>query len=173
MTLSRVSGGLSIVALLAVWLAAATVGNRRSYDAPASHSAVTARMELVSSGLTVETTHLGDHRYPAIVRPSRNPFQFRSRPAPVMRPARVAEVVSPAISEPPAPPRPELKLAGIAEDPSGGGPVRTAVISGMGQVFLVKEGDQVTARFRVARIAADAVELIDSSDGSSWRLALR
>jgi hypothetical protein len=173
MTLSRVSGGLTIVALLAVWLAAATVGNRGSYGGPASHSAVTARMELVSSGLTVETTHLGDHQYPAPVRPSRNPFQFGSRPAAVARSARLPEVLPPAISEPQLPPRPEFKLAGIAEDPSARGPVRTAVISGMGQVFLVKEGDQVTARFRVARIAADAVELIDSSDGSSLRLALR
>ena len=56
-----------------------------------------------------------------------------------------------------------MKLAGIAEDPEADGPVRTAIISGEGQLFMVKEGEAVTPRYRVAKISADVVELVDLS----------
>jgi hypothetical protein len=51
--------------------------------------------------------------------------------------------------------------------------VRTAVISGAGQLFLVKEGEHVTPRYLVAKISADVVELADQGDGSTRRLALK
>ena len=65
------------------------------------------------------------------------------------------------------------KLAGIAEDAGADGPVRTAIISGGGQLFMVKEGETVTPRYRVAKISADVVELTDVIDNSVRRLALR
>jgi len=68
---------------------------------------------------------------------------------------------------------PPLKLAGIAEDEGADGPVRMAFISGGGQLFMVKEGDAVTARYRVAKISADVVELTDAIDNSVRRLPLR
>ena len=68
---------------------------------------------------------------------------------------------------------PPLKLSGIAEDAGADGPVRIAFISGEGQLFMVKEGDTVTTRYRVAKISADVVELIDVVDNSIRRLALR
>ena len=51
-------------------------------------------------------------------------------------------------------------------------PSALAFISGGGQLFMVKEGDTVTPRYRVAKISADVVELTDvdrqhQSDG--WR----
>jgi hypothetical protein len=66
-----------------------------------------------------------------------------------------------------------LKLEGLAEDHNDQGPVRTAIISGFGDVFLVKEGDNVTARYRVAKISPDAVELTDLTTDTPLRLALR
>jgi hypothetical protein len=67
-----------------------------------------------------------------------------------------------------------LNLAGIGEDRSADGTVvRTAVISGPGGLFLVKAGAQLLGRFQVTAIGADAVELLDATDGTSFRLALR
>jgi Tfp pilus assembly protein PilP len=65
-------------------------------------------------------------------------------------------------------------LIGIGEDASAEGPVRTAIISAPGQLFVVKVGDRVTPRYRVDRISADVVELTEvGADGSTLRLALR
>jgi hypothetical protein len=82
----------------------------------------------------------------------------------------------PSITEAPpplAPAQPPLKLAGIAEDETPEGVVRTAIISGEGQLFMVKEGEMVTARYQVVKISADVVELQDATDKSVRRLALR
>jgi hypothetical protein len=57
--------------------------------------------------------------------------------------------------------RPEMQLLGIAEDPSPDGTVRTAVVSAMSQLFVVKAGERVLGRYEVVRVAADAVELRD------------
>jgi hypothetical protein len=66
-----------------------------------------------------------------------------------------------------------LKLAGIAEDAGADGPDRTAIISGEGQLFMVKEGDPVAGRYRVARISSDAVELSDVNAGIVRRLVMK
>jgi hypothetical protein len=68
---------------------------------------------------------------------------------------------------------PSLKLAGVAEEDGTDGPVRTAIISGEGQLYMVKEGEAVTTRYRVSKIAVDVVELVDVGDNSVRRLALR
>jgi len=68
---------------------------------------------------------------------------------------------------------PPLKLSGIAEDAGADGPVRIAFISGEGQLFMVKEGETVTPRYRVTKISADVVELVDVAANSIRRLALR
>ncbi len=75
-------------------------------------------------------------------------------------------------------PRLRLTLAGIAEDPApdGGGSVRTAIITGNGQLFLAKEGDTVADRgveYRVGNISADSAELIDLRDNTTRRLTLK
>jgi Tfp pilus assembly protein PilP len=82
---------------------------------------------------------------------------------------------APALSEslPLAPALPALKLAGVAEDPGAEGPIRTAIISGEGQLYMVKEGENVTPRYRVVQISAEVVELLDVIDNSTRRLALR
>ena len=74
-------------------------------------------------------------------------------------------------------PRLRLTLAGIAEDPGPvGRSVRTAIISGNGQLFLAKEGDTVTdldVEYRVTNISADSAELTSVRDSTIHRLALR
>jgi hypothetical protein len=80
--------------------------------------------------------------------------------------------VPPDVIESPPPVEP-LALVGLAEDEGADGPVRTAIISGGGDLFIVKEGDAVTSRYQVAAIAADVVVLTDVAAGTSLRLALR
>ena len=111
---------------------------------------------------------------------NRNPFVFRStngaaRGARVAAETRAEPAAIPVILEPP---RLTLSLAGIAEDAdrAGSGVLRTAIISGNGQVFLVKEGDTVTDHgmvFNVGKISTDAADLIDARDGSINRLTLK
>jgi len=106
--------------------------------------------------------------------PARNLFTYHAVAAPA---APVVAAPRPAVAEAaPAPALlalPALKLAGIAEDSGADGPERTAFISGEGQLFMVKEGEAVTRRYRVTKISADVVELIDLGDNSIRRLALR
>ena len=68
---------------------------------------------------------------------------------------------------------PALKLAGIAESAGPDGPDRTAIISGDGQLFMVKEGDPVMARYRVVKISPDAVELADVEASAIRRLVMK
>jgi hypothetical protein len=66
-----------------------------------------------------------------------------------------------------------LKLVGMAEDAGPDGPVRTAIISAFGQLFLVKEGERVTSRYQVAKISAEAAEIRDLGDNSTVTLVLK
>ncbi len=67
-----------------------------------------------------------------------------------------APIVEPlAFAAPAATPEPAFALIGVAED----GGVRTAIISGQGQLFMVKDGELVAERYRVTHVGADAVDL--------------
>jgi hypothetical protein len=158
---------------LIAWFAAAMAPvERRTIPIPAAQKAA---VTLSSAQLAIETARLHERLRPDAVprQPSRNLFTFHVAPphAPVAAVPKPALVEAPVV--PAAPPMPALTLAGVAEDPGPGGPIRTAVISGAGQLFLVKEGETVTPRYRVERISADVVELTDLGDGSTRRLALK
>lgn len=110
---------------------------------------------------------------PAPRRSGRNPFKFVERRAPV--PARFVRT-APAASESdavPAAPPVSLKLIGIAERATPDGAIRSAVLSGPADVFIVAVNDQVLGRFTVVAIAAEAIELADATTGQPVRLALR
>ena len=65
-------------------------------------------------------------------------------------------------------------MIGLAEDAGADGQVvRTAILSGFGELFLVKEGELVKDRFRVGKISAEVVELLDVNDNAPLRLALK
>jgi len=105
-------------------------------------------------------------------RPSRNLFRFATSPPPATA-QPLSEVPAFAGREPHGPPPPPaLSLIGLAQDEGPAGTVRTAIISGGGNLFIVKEGEPVTPRFRVSRISGEVVELVDT-DGAFLRLALK
>ena len=112
---------------------------------------------------------------PHYTEPSRNPFRFSERREParattgVEAPSPTPAAIAP-LPLPPPPPR--VTLDGVAADNAGGVDQRTAVLHTDAGVVLAKEGDEV-AGYRVAKIAADAVELVKIDDGSVLRLGLR
>jgi hypothetical protein len=164
---------IGIGAALVAWFAGAATSNR-----PAAPPAIVRQTPIEKRGaeLAIEIERLHERLAPAIApsAPGRNLFAFRAMAARAVAPAPAAPAAA-AITESVAPPiaLPPLKLSGIAEDAGDDGPVRQAFINGGGQLFIVKEGDTVTPRYRVAKISADVVELTDVIDNSIRRLALR
>ena len=158
---------------LIAWLAGAatTMRSHLSVAPPATNV-----VDQSAEALANEISRLHERLHPTEPprRPARNLFAYRGA---VARPLTVPAPAPPAaVSEAPpvfTPPQPSLKLAGIGEDEGAGGPIRIAFISGEGQLFMVKEGEMVTPRYRVARISADVVELDDLTTNTPRRLALR
>jgi len=126
--------------------------------------------------LAKEVGRLRDRLEPGVSLPHHGRDLFRFATA-APHAAPLALVTNPAPSDvATAPSQPLLKLIGVAEDTTTDGLVRTAIISGPGQLYVVKEGDRVTSRYRVARISPDVVELDDLArigDASVLRLALK
>lgn len=171
MQVKRTATIVGAAAALAAWLAAAATSGRR--EIVELHSTKSSSLDKRGAALADEISRLHEQLRPTVrpQEPGRNLFSFSPRPR-----VELPTVLStPVLREMPAgsPARPLLKLSGIAEDAAPDGPVRTAIISAFGQLFLVKEGENVTERYRVARISSDVVELIDLADGTTFRLALR
>ena len=112
---------------------------------------------------------------PAPLAPSRNPFAFTPRHETAARPKRPAREVGPLADPTALPPaEPAIELVGVAESQTTEGIVRTAVISALsGELFLVKEGESIAARYRVKAVSSTSVELTDLVTGGIRRLALR
>jgi hypothetical protein len=179
MPLKRAATIVGTGAALAAWLAAAaTSGNR---DAAEFVTVTSPPIDRRGAELAAEVSRLHERLRPSATprQPARDLFSFVSpkpRTAlPVDAPTRPALSEATAVRPAPIP----LRLSGIAEDAAPGGAggagsiVRTAIISAHGQLFLAKEGENVTARYRVARISSEVVELTDLDDGTVLRLALR
>ena len=168
-TLMLVVGGAALIA----WFAGAATSNR---ELPPMTIAPHPAVDLKGADLAIEIARLHDRLRPDAKprQPGRNLFTYhaavRASAPPVEAPKAA---LSEAAAAPVVPPQPTLKLDGIAEDAGPDGPVRTAIIAGDGQLYLVKEGEAVGSRYRVAAISAAVVELTDTSDGSTRRLALK
>ena len=170
-TATIIGAGVTLVA----WLAGLTTTTDRPHASdvlPAPSPAVDTR----AAQLDREIAHLTERMRLSSVpnQTGRNLFSYAARkPRAAVAPAAVPP--APALTEaaPARPTPPPLKLSGIAEDAAGADVVRTAIINARGQLFLAREGEAVTDRYRVTRISADVVELVDSSDGSVLRLALK
>lgn len=172
MNLKRTATIGVVGAALAAWLASAAAPSRAVPPPIVIHPpAIDSR----GAELADEIARLHERLRPTSTpnQPGRNLFTFRSGRVHAVAPAVPAP--APAIVDAPVarPALPSLKLAGIAEDAGPNGLERTAIISGDGQLFMVKEGDAVTLRYRVVKISADVVELTDLTDNSVRRLALR
>jgi hypothetical protein len=154
---------------IAALIAGATTAGRRPVGTPTIERA--RPVELQGAELAAEIARLQERLRPTTEpSTSRNLFRFN---APV-RPTMDTPLVVPD-ALPPAPPamRPPLTLVGLAEDTTDAGVVRTAIISGFGDIFLVKAGDRVGSRYRVAAVASDGADLIDDTDGATLHLSLK
>jgi hypothetical protein len=170
MNLKRAAAIAVAGAAFAAWLYAAVTPERRGPGLVPTPSPSPA-LDLNGAQLASEIARLHERLRPEALprQPARNLFKFRApapRPIAPIQPPPASEVV--ALTRP-SRPQPALKLAGIAEDPGPDGPVRTAIISGDGQLFLVKLGEAVTTRYRVTGISPDVVELTDVDDESIRR----
>ena len=172
MNFKRTAALLVVGGALAAWLAAAA--NSGIDDAQRMRAIKTSPIDSRGAVLASEIARLHEQLRPsaAPLQPSRNLFSFAVRQPKTAAPIQTPK---PALSEAPAarPAAPPVKLSGIAEDQTANGVVRTAIVSTPGQLFLVKEGEQVTDRFRVIKISSDVVELADLTDNTTLRLALK
>ena len=166
--------------VLATWLASTPMPSSPMTPSPANTAPVraqTARQEaaaqIVDLGPEAERLARRVEEVVSFAAPARDLFRFRAAP-----PAAKAEVpVAPEVSaapiavDPPAPPL--FVLTGIAEDRQGDVLVRTAIVSGPGDLWLVKAGDAVDGRFQVTGVEADAVEIVRADTGAAVRLSFR
>ena len=176
MNLKRTATMIVVVGgALATWLASAATSVRHNpVITPVERSAPA--LDARGEALAAEIARLSDRLRPTVAprAPARNLFQFtpeRPRPRDAAPPVHAAlSEAKPIAAAAPAPP---FKLIGIAEDAGPSGPVRTAIVSAPGQLFLVKEGQPITLRYRVVKIGADVLELEDLSDHTSVRLVMK
>jgi len=104
--------------------------------------------------------------------PGRDPFRFGARPR-VERQSFSAPKVEAVETVPVAPPRaPAMMLSGIATDIVGGVTQRTAILSKVGAVLLVREGEAIEGGYRVLTIDDQSVTLEATSDGTRTTLRL-
>jgi hypothetical protein len=159
---------------IASWFASASTSGVRPPIAPLPPPKPAA-IDWSVAALQSEVSRLHDRIGPtASPAGSRDLFRFSARTprrplgaVPNRAPMAEADVA------PPVAPRPSLKLIGIAEDASADGIVRTAIVSGPGDVYLVKAGDTVAGQYRVEQVSTDAVQLTNIATAASTTLALR
>jgi hypothetical protein len=175
MTARRAAIFVIVLGALAAWIAAAATSGVRDVK-PMARFAPPA-IDTSGAALAAEIDRLHDHLRPtASPRLGRDLFQFAAARPPVAPsaalPAPPALVPGPA---PVIPAAPALTLIGVAQDTVEGATVRTAIISTQGQLFLVKEGEDVTSagsRYRVTRISVDSADLT-AADETMLHLALK
>ena len=164
-------------AALAAWLSAAIAPSRPSMTPVAI---APAPIDASGAELAIELARLRERLRPtpAPHDATRNPFLFKAprRGAAAVNPAAAAPEITATITG--GQNQPLLTLSGIAEDPVSGGTalIRTAIISGGGQLFLAKESNVVSdggESFTVTAIFADSVELTSLRDGTTRRLTLK
>ncbi|MBI2832928.1 MAG: hypothetical protein HYX76_00700 [Acidobacteria bacterium] len=163
--------------LLAAWLAAAAARLPVvAQDPVATPAGASAPVDPALTDLQAQAARLRERLGSGPpLRHRRDPFTF----APVVRKAPRVTPVAAAFAPValPEPPRPAVTLVGIAEETPdlshAESKRRTAVISAFDQLFMVKEGELVTPRFRVAAIGTDVVELVDLTDHTAFRIALK
>ena len=173
MNLKRTTTIAAVGGALIAWLAGAATSNHTIPPVAVVHQTT---IEKRGAELAIEIERLHERLAPVAApsSPGRNLFSFRaaaarpSAPLPLPPPRAALTEIRPAPFA-----LPPLRLSGIAEDVGADGAVRIAFISGDGQLFMVKEGETVTPRYRVAKISADVVELTDVIDSTTRRLALR
>jgi hypothetical protein len=179
MTLRKATLYVGGGSLLVAWFSsAASVSLTRSpRRVPASQEAVASPIDGVAGNVQAQARRLKQRlaAAPLPQRPVRNPFAFRPAPlvpsTPAMMPVRRV-AAEPAAALPPVEPR--LELVGIAEQHVDQVLVRTAMIATeSNDLIMAVVGGSVLGRYKVAAIAADGVELTDTTTGQARRLVLQ
>jgi hypothetical protein len=162
------SGGAVIVTALAALVAP----TQRIQTAPA----VVTPQATDRSGAVVDLGAQADHLRARLAdvttyrQPARNAFRFAAAPRRVAEPAPAPVAELPPAVVPPR--RPPYALAGMATTMEDGVAQRTAILSSLQGVSLVKEGDVLDDGYRVSSITDDAVTLESTSDGTQATLRL-
>ena len=176
MTAKRAAAYLGALSLCAAWLAsAAGIVMRSTLDPEQTPPVKTSGTETLAAEVQAQALRLRERMAapPAPREPIRNPFSFVVREEPTRRASAPSAVPQPA-AEPQAVAEPPLSLIGVAEQQGPKGPVRTAIVTAdSDEVFMLKEGDVLGARYRVQAVGADSLELTDLVTGALRRLVLR
>ena len=169
MTPARAAAYLVGALLLAAWLASAAGVGRPHLEGVPRRSADAMQLDTVALGVQSQAARLRQRLAvaPAPRAPIRNPFTFAARePVPVA--SRPQALAMPVAADPPLP-EPELVLLGVAEE----GSARTAMIGSGDELLMATEGQTLAGRYRVAKVSADAIELVDLVTGATRRLFLK
>ena len=155
--------------LLAAWLASAAAVVRAPAVLAPRRSPEAVQLDAVALHVQSQASRLRQRLAVAPVpqAPVRNPFTFVEAPAPAAVSRRPAPA-APIVVEQPAP-EPELVLLGVAEQ----GSTRTAMIGSGDELLMATEGQTVVGRYRVGKVGADLIELVDLVTGATRRLNLR
>ena len=168
MTPARAATYLVGALLLAAWLASAAGVGRPPFQGVPRRSAESVQLDTVALNVQSQASRLRQRlaAAPALQAPIRNPFTFAAR-EPAAKAAR-PRTLAPPIADPPLP-EPELVLLGVAEQ----GSTRTAMIGSGDELLMATEGQTLAGRYRVAKVGADAIELVDLGTGATRRLFLK
>lgn len=177
MKFSRIVWLAGGAALLAAWLAAATATRPGRSQPGVRESAPPAAVpDSIVAELQAQVERLKERQLAVEVpeRTVRNPFELGRRIAPTEIAVPNAEEPAARAGEspPPAPAGFPYTLAGIGESKTADAIVRTAIVSGIDGVRLLKVGDDLAGRYHVVAIEPRAVELDDRETGERRRLSL-
>ena len=155
--------------LLAAWLASAAGVGLRSIPPVASPSLEALQLDALASDVQSQASRLRQRlaTAPAPRATIRNPFEFVTlQPSPAVSIRPPAVVAHPVVD---IAPEPNLVLIGLAED----GSTRTAMIESGDELVMATEGQTIVGRYRVVKVGADAIELVDLVTGTTRRLFLK
>jgi len=172
MSTTRIAGIVGASVLVAAWLIAATTTRHGNFpQAPVSSAPVVTpsneALELADEVVRLRQ-RLGDAPVPR--ESVRNPFELTAEQFPMSTAA--VDVQLGITPEPVAPSVPDMALLGMAENQTTAGTERTAIVSAMGEVLLVRVGDTVGGRLTVTAMSPNGVLLRDGDTGVERRLRL-
>jgi hypothetical protein len=173
MTPARAATYLVGAILLAGWLASAAGVTRSQPPRAPRRSADAMQLDAVVLGVQSQASRLRKRLAdaPDLLPPVRNPFTFAEHESAAAASSallpRVAQPAPVALNGPV--PDPDLTLIGVAEE----GETRTAMIQSGDELLMAAEGEIVAVRYRVVKVGAEGVELVDLGTGITRRLFLR
>jgi hypothetical protein len=160
----------SFGAFVVTYLVSQTPAFERTHGEPSSAPAAIAESDAIpdlaarADQLRARVAEATAYRVPV-----RNAFRFREGARAAAAPAPV--VAAPAPQAAPAP-RVPYAMAGVATTIEGNSVQRTAILSSLSGVTLVKEDDLLDGGYRVVSVTDESVELESTADGARTTLRL-